>query len=79
MLALFTLLLGWLAPALTGTLVLMTLLGIASGIVVVPIESILQWRAPAGRRGAVIALSNVFACWRAARLDRHASAIPSPA
>jgi acyl-[acyl-carrier-protein]-phospholipid O-acyltransferase/long-chain-fatty-acid--[acyl-carrier-protein] ligase len=53
-----TLLLGTLAPGLAATLVLMTLLGISSGFVAVPLNAMLQWRAPADRRGAVIALSN---------------------
>jgi acyl-[acyl-carrier-protein]-phospholipid O-acyltransferase/long-chain-fatty-acid--[acyl-carrier-protein] ligase len=45
-------------PGLAGTLVLMALLGISSGFVAVPLYALLQWRAPADRRGAVIALSN---------------------
>ncbi|PYS93152.1 MAG: acyl-[ACP]--phospholipid O-acyltransferase, partial [Acidobacteria bacterium] len=59
-LALFTLLLGAAAPGFQGTLVLMMLLGMASGLLIVPLEALLQWRAPAERRGAVIALANVF-------------------
>jgi len=57
---LFTLVLGVFAPGLTGTLPLMAVLGIASGLVVVPLEALLQWRSPPDRRGAVIAFSNVF-------------------
>lgn len=55
-----TLLLGLLAPGLTGTLVIMAFLGLAGGLILVPIHAIIQWRAPAARRGAVIAVSNVF-------------------
>ena len=57
------LLLGFTQPRLNGTLFWMTLLGGASGFVVVPINSLIQWRSPKDRRGAVIALSNtaVFA------------------
>lgn len=59
-LALLTSALGLLAPGFAGTMLLMALLGIASGLLVVPLNAILQWRAPADRRGAVIALANVF-------------------
>lgn len=58
--ALVTAVLAWWAPGLQGTLALMGLLGIAGGLVLVPIQALIQWRAPAGRRGAVIALANVF-------------------
>ena len=53
-----TLLLGLYAPALTGTLLIMAFLGVASGFVVVPLNALLQWRAPADRRGSVIAMFN---------------------
>ncbi|MFG0317476.1 MAG: acyl-[ACP]--phospholipid O-acyltransferase [Planctomycetota bacterium JB042] len=56
----FTLLFGWIGPGFAGTCVLMALLGLSSGLLVVPLNALLQWRAPAGHRGAVIALSNVF-------------------
>src|SRR6266850_647058 len=59
-LGVLTALLGGMAPGFNGTLVLMALLGIASGLLVVPLNAILQWRAPADRRGGVIALANVF-------------------
>ncbi|MBL8728438.1 MAG: MFS transporter [Planctomycetes bacterium] len=49
---------GLLVPGRVGTFVLMSLLGVASGFVVVPLNALLQWRAPAARRGAVIALVN---------------------
>ena len=51
-------LLGSLAPALVGTLVLMTGLGVACGLFVVPINSLIQWQAPEDRRGSIIALAN---------------------
>jgi acyl-[acyl-carrier-protein]-phospholipid O-acyltransferase/long-chain-fatty-acid--[acyl-carrier-protein] ligase len=54
------LLLGALAPNLIGTLILMALLGAASGLLVVPINSLIQWRSPEDRRGSVIALANTF-------------------
>ena len=60
LLAVLTAGLGALAPGLAGTLVLMAGLGLASGLVVVPLEALLQWKAPADRRGGVIALANVF-------------------
>ncbi len=54
------LLLGTLAPKLVGTLVLMGALGVASGLLIVPLNSLIQWRSPEDRRGSVIALSNTF-------------------
>ncbi|MDD3149011.1 MAG: MFS transporter, partial [Candidatus Riflebacteria bacterium] len=56
----FTLLFGLLAPGYYATLAIMTALGIASGLIVVPLNAILQWRSPAERRGGIIALANVF-------------------
>lgn len=52
--------LGLIPPSLTWTLMLMGMLGIASGFINVPINALIQWRAPADRRGAVIALGNTF-------------------
>lgn len=49
---------GLFSPGLTGALVLFTLLGLSSGLFVVPVNSLVQWRAPKDRRGAVIALQN---------------------
>ena len=51
---------GLLVPGRFGTFTLMTLLGVASGFVVVPLNSLVQWRAPADRRGGVIALVNML-------------------
>ncbi len=59
-LAIFTVMLGWIAPELTGTIVLLGLAGLCGGLIVVPINALHQWRPPAERRGAVIALSNFF-------------------
>ncbi len=59
-LASVTLILGAAAPQYTGTLALMVLLGVASGLLIVPLDALIQWRAPHDRRGAVIALANVF-------------------
>src|SRR5208282_1524807 len=47
-------------PGLFGTIVVMTFLGIFSGLLFVPLNALLQWRAPADRRGAVIAMANVL-------------------
>jgi acyl-[acyl-carrier-protein]-phospholipid O-acyltransferase/long-chain-fatty-acid--[acyl-carrier-protein] ligase len=41
-------------------LLLMLPLGVASGLLAVPLNVLAQWRAPSQRRGAVIALSNTF-------------------
>jgi acyl-[acyl-carrier-protein]-phospholipid O-acyltransferase/long-chain-fatty-acid--[acyl-carrier-protein] ligase len=46
-------------PRLAGTIVVMTVLGFFSGLLFVPLNALLQWRAPADRRGAVIAMTNV--------------------
>ena len=52
--------LGLMSPSLTGALVVMAVLGISSGFINVPINALIQWRTPADRRGAVIALGNTF-------------------
>ncbi|HEU4402404.1 MAG TPA: acyl-[ACP]--phospholipid O-acyltransferase [Candidatus Polarisedimenticolia bacterium] len=59
-LAVFTFLLGLAAPGFAGTVVLMALLGAASGLLIVPLNALVQWRAPVDRKGGVIALANVF-------------------
>ena len=56
----FTMLFGLIAPGYYLTLAFMAALGIASGLIVVPLNAILQWRSPVERRGGVIALANVF-------------------
>ncbi len=52
--------LGIVRPGLIGTVCGMGWLGISSGFIVVPINALIQWRAPEDRRGAVIAFSNTF-------------------
>jgi acyl-[acyl-carrier-protein]-phospholipid O-acyltransferase/long-chain-fatty-acid--[acyl-carrier-protein] ligase len=47
------------APQLTGTLILMVVLGVASALIFVPLNALIQWRAPAERRGSVIAFENI--------------------
>ncbi len=51
---------GTLSPGIAGTLIGMAWLGLSSGFIVVPINSLIQWRAPEDRRGAVIAFNNIF-------------------
>lgn len=51
---------GILSPGIAGTLIGMGWLGLSSGFIVVPINSLIQWRAPEDRRGAVIAFNNIF-------------------
>ena len=58
--AALVLLLGALGPGLAGTLALMLPLGVASGLLAIPLNVLAQWRAPGHRRGAVIAFSNTF-------------------
>ncbi|MEX2205625.1 MAG: MFS transporter [Myxococcota bacterium] len=53
-------LLGFVGPGFVGTLALMIPLGVASGMLAIPLNVIVQWRSPSARRGAVIALSNTF-------------------
>lgn len=52
--------LGLSSPGLAGTLIRTGMLGLASGFVVVPINALIQWRAPHERRGAVIAATNTL-------------------
>ena len=58
--ALSAFLVGLLEPNFQWTTVLMVPAGIASGLIVVPLNALLQWRSPPDRRGAVIALTNVL-------------------
>ncbi|MCA8948010.1 MAG: MFS transporter [Planctomycetes bacterium] len=84
-LALGAALFGAFAPGRVGTFALMTALGVASGFVVVPLNALVQWRAPASRRGAVIALVNALSfagvlagnlgCLALARLGADSAAI----
>ncbi|HET9845960.1 MAG TPA: acyl-[ACP]--phospholipid O-acyltransferase [Nitrospira sp.] len=50
--------LGLFAPALPATLALMVILGISSALIFVPMNALIQWRAPDDRRGSVIAFEN---------------------
>ena len=54
------LLLALVVPGFSGLLAFCAALGVASGMIIVPLNSLLQWRAPAQHRGAVIALANVW-------------------
>ncbi|MCW5797935.1 MAG: MFS transporter [Nitrospira sp.] len=57
--AAFLLMLGWWMPSFAGTLVLMIALGMSSALIFIPINALVQWRAPHDRRGSVIALENI--------------------
>ncbi len=57
--ALFLLILGWWTPPFSGTLALMLALGMSSALIFIPINALVQWRAPHDRRGSVIALENI--------------------
>jgi acyl-[acyl-carrier-protein]-phospholipid O-acyltransferase/long-chain-fatty-acid--[acyl-carrier-protein] ligase len=50
--------LGFLAPSFAATLILMVVLGTSSALIFVPLNALIQWRAPAERRGSVIAFEN---------------------
>ncbi|MCY3777845.1 MAG: MFS transporter, partial [Candidatus Aminicenantes bacterium] len=54
------LLLALVVPGFYGLLAFSAALGVASGMIIVPLNSLLQWRAPDEHRGAVIALANVW-------------------
>ncbi len=55
-----TLTFGLLLPQGTVLYLLGTLLGLSGGLLLIPLNALLQWRAPEKQRGAVIALTNVF-------------------
>ncbi|MEM8886113.1 MAG: MFS transporter, partial [Planctomycetota bacterium] len=59
-LAVLSLLTGMIAPGAWGLGLIMAALGVCSGFVLVPLDSLLQWRSPPERRGAVIALANTI-------------------
>ena len=59
-LTLSTLAFAAIGPRLEGLMVIMGLMGIFAGLLLVPLNALLQARAPANRRGAVIALTNVL-------------------
>ena len=50
--------LGLFAPGLATTLALMVILGASSALIFVPLNALIQWRAPNDRRGSVIAFEN---------------------
>ena len=50
--------LGLVAPGLSATLTLMVMLGVSSALIFVPLNALIQWRAPHDRRGSVIAFEN---------------------
>ncbi len=50
--------LGLGAPQFMGTMALMIVLGVASALIFVPLNALIQWRAPHDRRGSVIAFEN---------------------
>ncbi|WP_337176522.1 MFS transporter [Paludisphaera sp.] len=54
------LLFGAWGPGVYGTIALMGLLGFFAGFVLVPLNALIQWRSPADRRGAVIAVTNTL-------------------
>lgn len=55
-----TFLIGYLQPQFRGVLVLMGVSGIASALIAIPLQSVLQWKAPDKYRGAVLSFGNVF-------------------
>jgi acyl-[acyl-carrier-protein]-phospholipid O-acyltransferase/long-chain-fatty-acid--[acyl-carrier-protein] ligase len=61
-LTIMTLLFGAWGPGVVGTHVVLLLIGVFSGLLFVPLNALIQWRAPEDRRGAVIALVNMLVC-----------------
>lgn len=53
-------LLGVIQPQMGGTVFLLILSGISSGLIIVPIHSLMQIKSPSGNRGAIIALGNMM-------------------
>jgi len=47
-------------PGLIGTMAVLGVLGLFAGLLLVPLNALIQWRTPADRRGAVIAFTNVL-------------------
>lgn len=58
--ALFAMLFGAIEPRFGPAIALVAMMGIGAGVLVVPLNAVIQWRAPAQRRGSVIALTNVL-------------------
>lgn len=58
--AITALLLGVIEPGMGGTIVILLIMGIGSGLLIVPLNALIQWRAPADKRGSVIALGNIL-------------------
>lgn len=56
--AVSSLLLAILQPAMLGTVFLLLILGASSGLLIVPLRAIVQWRSPDETRGSIIALGN---------------------
>jgi len=56
--AISSLLLGILHPEMFGTLILLLLMGMSSGLLIVPIHALVQLRSPDNQRGSIIALGN---------------------
>ena len=59
-LGILTLVFGALMPGYWPTIALLILMGIAGGLLNVPINALKQWRSPDESTGAVLALSNIF-------------------
>jgi acyl-[acyl-carrier-protein]-phospholipid O-acyltransferase/long-chain-fatty-acid--[acyl-carrier-protein] ligase len=55
-----TLAFALIGPGAIGTVLMMGVVGVCSGLLFVPLNALIQWRAPGDRRGAVIALANVL-------------------
>ncbi len=60
MMSVFVLVLALAQPGLVGTLFVMGALGVSSGFLLVPLNALIQWRAPSDRVGSIIAMSNVL-------------------
>lgn len=58
--AITSLILGIVQPLMAGTVVTLIGMGISSGMVVVPLQSLVQWRAPVDQKGSVIGLANAL-------------------
>jgi acyl-[acyl-carrier-protein]-phospholipid O-acyltransferase / long-chain-fatty-acid--[acyl-carrier-protein] ligase len=55
-----SLLLGLIQPGMTGTICILVFMGLSAGMLIVPLHTLIQARAPNEQRGSIIALGNML-------------------
>ena len=58
--AITSLFLGIVQPAMPGTIATLILMGMSTGMLVIPLQALIQWRSPKEKKGAIIAIGNLF-------------------